>query len=1095
MAYTPSTKAVNFKNRAVVDVSTDIARKAKQLDSRRAQDVNNFQRQAAGQLTELQRQDQVLSANDQFQIKQLGQFSNYLNDLMKTSAEQLGKSYIDAKREEGIDLARKVASGDEEAIAKIALQEEQLDEIEKKIEEQKRKAIEASKTFLEDEARLNLTQKYQALNIRKLGSNVAYGYMKGHFNEAALGYKPHLEAELKSSEEMIPLPEELGGGEIMIKEYNTLTDPKIKGYIESYIENQYIANNNPFGAADSVVYRYLTKSVTKTTDDYREEEYQRDKRIIGDEEILDRRTRLFSTATGFNFDETLDYDLVKDGKKVNVLDGPVKDAGEIIQEMLNLGPLSHEMRGSAGSNLANREQVLKDLEQWITNADADTRNEIKQYLEYKKFNLPGQGEKLLKDHFKGDFLIDNIIAAAEKKDSDKAAQFQTIGTRRFKDGIANLKNLYHNGIDHDNNPATPNVGYSLEDYKNGLDDFLAANPDLRSLDNFQTLLEDARAWEPIELNEKRSLKLYNAIKITDGKITRTNYNRLHPTIKALVRKEGTLIEGAFGFDEEGFKEALASSNDRITKALKDIAGANKTTSDFVSNSVDDAIAYAEAELLLKAEEFWNTERYTTKAQAIDAAAKFMVQDMNDNRNNRDHTYYFDTQDGFTKINPDRIVDATITLNNSIQARDKLVASITYSNGDAISEKKLISKDSLTPVFNKAGDKIIGFDASVTQIQKLDTFARPKYEIVNAQILANGGTKDDLIKIEDLDEASQTIARELEERFPHLRAALNSDSTMEKESAIDEMGAISTAYIANSLYNVPINEGDLVKILNEKGINMEDYNSDVELKEKIRGEYINDLIVTAVGTTDNKNEAILKVAYSFKNGKENMGQYKSMMTNNSLTDKIIDDKDFSFGILNSYYSGDTSNLSDGFPSMNIAAVEQRGTSLSKYIKESGTGTVEDLNTQLKTINNLEPEEFVTINFSGELIKVKNEEHVKWKKHKTLIENKITGQTILSDDHKSWDGKNWKPSFEDLANIKLMVRSQHFNEGKVANSLDDPYNALIAKFQKQDNYAFSKTIDELGFLSVLNPFDDRAVVAEKEMKQRFYNFLRKELKNNE
>ena len=94
MAYTPSTKAVNFKNRAVVDVSTDIARKAKQLDSRRAQDVNNFQRQAAGQLTELQRQDTVLSANDQFQIKQLGQFSNYLNDLMKTSAENLGKAYI-----------------------------------------------------------------------------------------------------------------------------------------------------------------------------------------------------------------------------------------------------------------------------------------------------------------------------------------------------------------------------------------------------------------------------------------------------------------------------------------------------------------------------------------------------------------------------------------------------------------------------------------------------------------------------------------------------------------------------------------------------------------------------------------------------------------------------------------------------------------------------------------------------------------------------------------------------------------------------------------------------------------------------------------
>jgi hypothetical protein len=1089
MAYTPSTKAVNFKNRAVVDVSTDISRKAKQLDSQRAQDVNNFQRQAAGQLTELQRQDQVLSANDQFQIKQLGQFSNYLNDLMKTSAEQLGKSYIDAKREEGIDLARRVASGDEEAIAKVALQEEQLDEIEKKIEEQKRKAIEASKTFLEEEYRLNLTQKYQALNIRKLGSNVAYGYMKGHFNEAALGYKPHLEAELKSSEEMIPLPESLGGGEVMIKDYNKLTDPKIKGYIESYIENQYIANNNPFGAADSVVYRYLTKSVTKTTDDYREEEYQRDKRIIGDEEILDRRTRLFSTATGFEFDETLDYSLPE-----NVLDGPVKDAGDIIQEMLNLGPLSHEMRGSAGSNLANREQVIKDLTTWITNADADTRNEIKQYLEQKKFNLPGQGEKLLEEHFKNDFDIDKIIADAEKIDSDKAAAFQTIGKRRFNDGINDLKNKYRNGIDHDNNPSTPNVDFSLEDYKDGIDEFLAANPDLQSLDNYDTLIETAREWDPIQLTEKASLKYYNQIKVVKQEITRDEYNRLHPTIKALARKDGILVEGAWGFDEEGYKEALSSANDRVSKELKDIAGANKTNADFVTNSVDDAIAYAESELVVLAKQFWATEKYTTKAQALDAAAKFMVQEMKANKNNRESTYYFDTSEGFINTNPDKIVDAQLLLNDSIVARDKLVNEITYNNGDAISEKNLISLQGLEPVKNNKG-KIIGFSASVTQVQKLDTFARPKYEIVNAQILAAGGTKDDLIKLEDLDEASQTIAKELEERFPHLRAALNSDSTMEKESAIDEMGAISTAYIANSLYNVPINEGDLVKILNDKGISMEDYNSNVELKEKIRGEYINDLIVTAVGTTDNKNEAILKVAYSFKNGKENMGQYKSMMTNNSLTDKIMDDKDFSFGILNSYYSGDTSNLSDGFPSMNIAAVEQKGTSLSKYIKESGTGTVEDLNTQLKTINNLEPEKYIKVNFSGEIIQTQNPEHVKWQKHKTLIENKIAGQTILSDDHKSWDGTNWKPSVDDLATIKLMVRTPHFNQGKVANSLDDPYNALIQKFQKQDKYAFSKTIDELGFLSVINPFDDRAVVAEREMKQRFYNFLRKELKINE
>ena len=80
---------------------------------------------------------------------------------------------------------------------------------------------------------------------------------------------------------------------------------------------------------------------------------------------------------------------------------------------------------------------------------------------------------------------------------------------------------------------------------------------------------------------------------------------------------------------------------------------------------------------------------------------------------------------------------------------------------------------------------------------------------------------------------------------------------------------------------------------------------------------------------------------------------------------------------------------------------------------------------------------------------------------------------------------------------MIRTPHFNQGKVANSLDDPYNLLVQKFQKENpNYSkYQDTLSDLGFLSVLNPFDDRASVAEKKMRQEFYNFLRKELTNNE
>ncbi len=1090
MAYTPSTKSVNFKNRAVVDVSTDISRKAKQLDKQRAQDVNNFQRQAAGQITELQRQDSILTRNDQFELSQLKQFSSYLNEMLETTALNVGKGYIDAKRQEGVELARKVEAGNEEAIAKVALQEEQLDEIENKIAEQKKKAMETSSQFLEDEARLTLTQKYQALNIRKLGSNVSYGYMKGTFNEAALGYKPYLEAELKSSEELVQLPEELGGEEVEIKTHSTTLDPKIKAFIENHVENKYIEENNPFGASPSVVYRYLTKSVTAATDEYREKEYQRDKKQTGADEIIDRRTRLFSTAKNFSFDETLDYT-----KKENVLDGSTKDAYDVIQEMLTLGPLSHEFNGSAASNLANREQIIKDVTQWITNADADTRIEIKQLLESQTFELPGQGKKLLKDHFVGDFLIDNIIAEAEKIDSQKATAFQTIGKRRWNDGINDLKNKYRNGIDHDNNPSTPNVDFSLEDYKDGIDAFRAANPDLEALDNYDTLISTAQEWDPIELTEKASLKYYNQVKVTKQEITRQEYNRLHPTIKALVKKEGTLVENAFGSDEEGFSEAVKAGNERITNKLKDIAGANKTTSDFVTNSVNDAIAYAEDELILLAKQFWATEKYTTKGQALEEAAKYMTQQMEANRNDRTSTYYFDTSKGFKNTAAENIISAQLLLNDSIAARDKLVAEITYSNGDAITEKNLISLQGLEPVYNKKGDKIIGFGAGVTQVQKLDTFARPKYEIVNAQLKAAGAKEDQLIKFEDLDETQQLLAKELEEKFPHLRAALNSDSTSEIESAIDEMGAISTAYVNNSLYNVPINESDLVNILNEKGITMEDYNSNPDLIQKIRSEHINNLIVTAVGTTDNKNEAILKVAYAFKNGTDSMGDYKKMMTNNSLTDKIIDDKDFSFGVLNSYYSGDTSNLSDGFPSMNIPAVENRGTTLTKFLKESGRGNVEELTTQLTTLNSLEPEKTVKINVGGRIVDGQNPDYVKWQKQKTIIESRIDGKTILSDDHKSWDGKNWKPDFNDLATVKLMIRSQHFADNKVAGSINDPYSLLVAKFKASKDYTLADKTNELGFFSLLNPFDQRLNKVERDNRQRFYNFLRKELTNNE
>ena len=1082
MAYTPSTKATGFKNRSVPDVSTDIAQTAKALDRRRAQDVAEFQRQASGQMAELQRQDSIMSRNDQYELQNLRQFSNTLNEFLDTSAKTLGKAYIDVKRREGTELARRYRAGDEEAIAKIDGSQKQLDELEAKIAEQKEKAIATSQKFLEDEVRLNLKQKLQALNIRKLGSNVSYGFMRGTFNEAALGYRPYLEAQLSSSEETITFPEELGGETIMIKDYRTLTNVDKKRYVEDVVEDRYLEENNPFGASESVVYRYLTQSVVKTTDDYREEQFQKEKKAQGAEEILDRRTTLFSAAKNFNFDETKDYGTIVDGVEVK-LEGGAKTAKSVIQEMLNLGAYSHSLNSPNGArNLQNREQIIKDITTFLETADADSRQEIVQFLRDKrvgKFFMRGQGEKTLEEHFVGDLDLDIILANAEQKDVQRANQEQKALKLRYTSGVKELKNLYFNGNEDGSD-------FSLNDYKNGLEEFMAANNNFLDLDNIEALLKQDQDWTPEILNKRASLKWYADIYDTDEEVTREQWNRMHPDVKQLIKDNKHLVETPFGSDEQGFVEAVKASNERVEKHLKDIGGANKTTADFVTNSIDDAVKFAESDVMARAKKAWKTGQYATKAQAYEAAAQQMIDEYEAKKDDPTYEYYFHLEKGFINTKPASTTRADLLLSEGIIARDNLEAKIKYSNADAIATDKLLSEINLKPVINKKG-VVVGFNKQISQLQKLDTLGRTKFEIHNLQARANG-REDLVIDISQLSPAQQVIQQNLEEKYKHLRAAFNSDSKLEKESALDEMGVISTAFLGNALVDVDINDKDLSNILQSQNVTMEQYTTDPDIRTKVNSKHLNDLIQTAVAQTDNKNQAILMVAHAYRNGKDMMSGYKLMMQAGSLTDNIQDDKDFAFGVLNSYYSGDTTKLDAGFPRISIAANTNTKSTLNKVIKNSGAGTTQDLTEQLATLTSLEPEDkYIEVESGVGTLTIQNPDYVKWQKNKTILEQKIEGSKILDDKHKSWDGTNWKPSQSEFETVKLMIRSQHFSENKVAGANNDPYLKLVEKFKKTSGFSQ----EGMTFMSYINPLDRRNSRIEAKNLQNFYNFLRKEL----
>ena len=714
-----------------------------------------------------------MSRNDQYELQNLRQFSETLNDFLDTSAKTLGKAYIDVKRREGTELARKYRAGDEEAIAKIDGSQKQLDELEAKIAEQKEKAIATSQKFLEDVVRLNLKQKLQALNIRKLGSNVSYGFMKATFNEAALGYRPYLEAQLSSSEEPLTFPEELGGETIKIKDYRTLTNPDQKRYVEDQVEDRYLEENNPFGASESVVYRYLTQSVIKTTDDYRDEQFQKEKKAQGAEEILDRRTTLFSAAKNFDFDETLDYGKVVDGVEVK-LEGGVKTAKDTIQEMLNLGAYSHSLNSPNGArNLQNREQIIKDITTFLETADADSRQEIVQFLRDQrvgKFFMRGQGEKTLEEHFVGDLDLDIILANAEQKDVQRANQEQKALKLRYSNGVKELKQLYFNGNEDGSD-------FSINDYRNGLEEFMAANNNFQDLENIETLLKQDQAWEPEIKNKRESLKWYGDIYDTDGEVTREQWNRMHPDVKQMIKDNKHLVEAPFGSDEQGFVEAVKASNERVEKHLKDIGGANKTTADFVTNSIDDAVKFAESDVMARAKQAWKTGEFATKAQAYEAAAQQMIDEYEAKKNDPNYRYYFDLEKGFINTKPASTTRADLLLSEGIIARDNLEAKIKYSNADAIATDKLLSEINLKPQINKKG-VVVGFNNQISQLQKLDTLGRTKFEIHNLQAIANN-RPDLVIDISQLSPAQQVIQQNLEEKQLRYELRVYNSSQLKK----------------------------------------------------------------------------------------------------------------------------------------------------------------------------------------------------------------------------------------------------------------------------------------------------------------------------
>ena len=189
-------------------------------------------------------------------------------------------------------------------------------EIEEKIASMSKEIGESTSAFLDrkNQEEISLKDKVRALNVRKLGPNIRWGFVRGQLQEAARGYQAHLVDTLHSSKEKFTTKD---GTEYEIGNYHNVLDEDHKEEIIRHVENRYIADNNAFNASETVVRGHLTNKVVETTDKFLDKEFLKNKAQQGEVEQTDRIDQIITAAFAYD-DEATKEVILEDGTKVVV---------------------------------------------------------------------------------------------------------------------------------------------------------------------------------------------------------------------------------------------------------------------------------------------------------------------------------------------------------------------------------------------------------------------------------------------------------------------------------------------------------------------------------------------------------------------------------------------------------------------------------------------------------------------------------------------------------------------------------------------------------------------------------------------------------
>tara|TARA_B100001093_G_scaffold520460_1_gene616227 strand:+ start:4039 stop:7899 length:3861 start_codon:yes stop_codon:yes gene_type:complete len=1055
MAYQRSTQATGFKNRVAPSEEKQYTQLAKALKSNQVTDVKGLIGQGAEQIGEMKRLSGLEAAEDTYELNQLRSLSKSIDTALTSAVKNVIKPVTDGQIQDGINTAVRAGQGDEEAQAKVKLNDLQELELQRQVAEQREKVNNSTenigRTWDEEGYEASLEQKYRLQNLKKLNSNFAIGFRRGLLMEAATGWDAFRDSVLTGSsdsdlQERVIIHE---GTEYKVSDYYNLATPTdAKEKIVAALQNSYITKHGA-GLGSFMVNKYLTNPVVERTNLFNQKEFNRSQLEWADDQINYHKDQF----ENFHFND-LESDTGKETAQLGV------------QEWINTGgSIMAATNLSTSRNAAAKGKLIEFIVDTLKSdkfKNMDDSEDLLSFLEEDRFYIPGISKKKIDGTFELSSL-ETLMGSDLSTANLRSELLQAVYDESRKEIAGKkiqlteqLSNIY---AQHGDDAVALGIAVSQVQQS---DDYYAkpwANTIFKQFDSEYVMtprlsIEDSKARMEylgriydtknggviqidainVQRVDHSVLKEYEEAGLI-GDIYKGNQTarNIHSTATASLKK---IAEDIFKKRDIGD----ASKESQVTAFTGWVAGKMQSTAlsyqKLTNSSLADAFSYAE--------EYWSTR---LKSSNTDVFPKF--EGLSPALAEGDTTSLTVGDEGWSSTefygNPSEGLSSEtalgVSFKNTLQKAGDLV-----SNNDGF-----IFKDNLI-VKNQAFYKLVNgrYQPIWDKLSKIDPLKTHPAVLYNQQAQLLGG--DDAV-VEWPDKIQAEI-EEWESLTVDSRAALISNDEVRFNTALKKEGYISLNDFSQTLVSpdgeIPIKDSEFAELVKRTGYNeaitYEEFLNNPVLIDKTLKLKMKDGLKLIEGTTNNES-VILRKLTAF------------MMTGDPEKYNAGDMGNFTLEALNAYHSGNNSRLNTFFKKNGIKPNLKVNTTFDyseidtqqTVITAPLANNVADLELQLSEWEKLEEPEMKIVtglanpNFDEGGMPVGpvsrtlrrllgrnrtyaiNPEYLKWKNKGDEIQNKIKIMKVLEapNDSKFIDG---------LENIGLFT--QGLNSNTVLNSVFIP-----------------------------------------------------------